>query len=135
MQTVMRVQAPTMGYVTFSDDELLELTLTPVQRVVEERAQLGGLNALWLSEDMFQMDMVFRIYVRDTLAKLDQIRQLHGVFNVFPFLLEAPATSYAMIWTDTQFRERWVRGRMEANWDLPVTWKESRSAPCPAEVS
>lgn len=135
MQNVMRVAAPTMGYVTFSDDELLELILTPVQRVREERAQLGGLNALWLSEDMFQMDMVFRIYVRDTLAKLDQIRQLHGIFTVYPFLLEAPVTSYAMIWTETQFHERWVRGRMEANWDMPVTWKESRSAPCPVEVS
>lgn len=134
MALVMRVQHLSFGTLNFSDDELLELEPTPLVRVQEEVAQTGGISAIWLGEDMLQFDMVFRIFYRNTLVKLNQIRAAHDTFRVYPFLTEAPLTWYQMIWTDSQFKERWVRGRMAANWDLPVTWKESRETACEAPV-
>lgn len=134
MAQVLRVMHSSFGTLNFSDDELLELEMTPLVRTQEDVAQTGAITVIWLGQDMMQFDLRFRIFYRNTLVKLDQIRSAQGTFRLYPFLTESPLTWYTVFWSDADFRERWVRGRMAANWDMDVTWKESREAACDVTV-
>lgn len=135
MAIVLRVEHGTLPRLNFTDDEVIDLDMTSEQRNVTELSQTGSLSIVYLGDELMRFNISFRIFLRETIEKLDRIHQLQDEFTVFPFLLEAPASSYTVLWPRSEMRERWVRGRMRANWDLPVIWRERRVGSCGAGVS
>jgi hypothetical protein len=135
---VLRIDHASLGSVYFTDDEVATLEVRHEQIVVEQASQTGNLTFVYVGCERYEFDLVFSIFYQDTLAKLDRIRQTQDEFVLYPFLLEEPLTSYDVFWPEQPgLREQWVRGRRRAQWDFPVTWKETRIEPCPspAEVS
>jgi hypothetical protein len=122
----------TGGSLLFTDDEVVELEVRREQIVVEQMAQAGNLSMIYVGEERYEFDFLFNIFYQSTLQKLEQIRLLRATFTIRPFVFEEPATLFTVFWPEQPtMTERWVRGRRFAQWDKPVTWKESRIVECP----
>ena len=120
------------GMLEFSDDEVVELLVRRPQIVVEQASQTGSLTAVYLGTERYEFDIQFNIFYQVTLQKLESIRQLRAMFELRPFIYEEPLTAFTVFWPEEPtMQERWVRGRRAAQWDFPVTWKESRVVACP----
>jgi hypothetical protein len=122
----------TNGMLTFTDDEIVELLVRRPQIVIEQQSQTGSLTAVYIGTERYEFDILFNIFYQSTLQKLEAIRQLRETFELRPFVYEEPATTFTVFWpADPTLQERWVRGRRAAQWDHPITWKESRVVTCP----
>ncbi len=119
------------GYVSFSDDEYVELEPIHNQIVVEQPLQNGQLAApIYVGEEQFDFPFLFNNYYQETLQKLDLIRRLRGTFQIQPFIIEE-TTSFTVYWPqEPTMSERWRRGRRVAHWDKPILWREQRTVPC-----
>jgi hypothetical protein len=118
--------------ITFSDDEIVELEVRRPQIVVEQEAQAGNLFMVYVGEERYEFDFLFNVFYQTTLQKLEQVRFFRSTFTLYPFVIEEPSTAFTVFWPqEPTMTERWVRGRRFAQWDKPVTWKESRLVECP----
>lgn len=115
----------------FTDDEVENLIVRHEQIVVEQVTQTNNLLAAYVGSARLEFDFAFNIFYQETLEKLSRIRLLREEFIIYPFLAEEPLTSYTVIWGQSPtLREQWTRGRREAQWDINLTWKESRLVSC-----
>jgi hypothetical protein len=120
------------GMLQFSDDEVVELLVRRPQIVVEQESQTGSLTAVYLGTERYEFDIAFNVFRQTTLHKLEAIRQLRATFRLRPFIYEETLTEFIVFWPqEPTMQERWVRGRRAAQWDFPITWKESRVVQCP----
>lgn len=130
---VLSVVHPSLagGFSTFTDDEVVEMLPRRPQIVNEQESQTGSLTMVYIGEERYEFDILFNIFYQSTLSKLEAIRHLRSTFILRPFLLEEAMTEFTVFWgQDPTMQERWYRGRRSAQWDFPVTWKESRVIPC-----
>lgn len=124
------------GQVIFTDDEVPQLEMRREQIVVEQVSQAGSLTFIYVGEERYEFDFLFNIFYQATLQKLERVRLLRSTFVLYPAMIEEPGTSYVVFWPEQPtMTERWVRGRRFAQWDKPITWKESREVPCPTGES
>lgn len=133
MTNAIRIEHASLpgGVLWFTDDEEPELEVRHEQIVVEQMAQAGNLSFVYVGEVRYEFDFLFNIFLQSTLQKLEQIRLLRSAFTLFPFIIEEPATAFTVFWPEQPtLTERWVRGRRHAQWDKPITWKETREIIC-----
>lgn len=131
---VLRVEHDDLpgGMVSFSEDEVVSAEWPREQIVVEQLSQSNNLSAVYVGDERYEFNIVFFIFYQDTLDKLELVRHLREEFELLPAILEEPETRFTVIWPETPtLRERWVRGRREAHWELPLIWKESGIDGCP----
>jgi hypothetical protein len=134
MSNVIRIAHADLagGGFMLTDDEVVELEVRREQIVVEQMAQAGNLSMIYVGEERYEFDFLFNVFYQSTLQKLESIRLLRQTFTLYPFILEEPATAFTVFWPEQPtMTERWVRGRRFAQWDKPITWKESREVLCP----
>jgi hypothetical protein len=131
--TVIRCEHPSLplGAVTFDDNEVVRHEIRSEQMVVEQVSQTGFRDVLHIGLQWFEFDMTFEVFYRATLEKLNQLFLLQSQFVLFPLLLEAPLQKHDVLWPPQPFIERYRFGRLRAQWDYSVTWKEVVTGTCP----
>ena len=130
-QTIIRVEHSTLGALGFTQDEAVSMRSREVQPTFEQVSQTGNITVLYSGQPHFEFDIVFEVFYRSTLEKLSQIWNLQEEFTVYPFILEAPLSSFRCLWPLGTFLEQFRFGLPVAQWDVDVTWKEATTGTCP----
>lgn len=127
-----------MDPVLFRDEEIELLDANPFRTWVEQESQSGHVTMVPVGTGHFIFSISFHAYYRDTVEKLDMMREAQDnaedgtVFRFWPFWLYDQTTVFEVLWTNiAEFFERHQHGRIAAQWSQPVIMKEVVAGTCP----
>lgn len=127
---VRHANLPT-GEVTFVEEEVISMGVRHEDVRVEQLGQTGNLTVAYIPNVRYEFDIGWSVFYQNTLVKLHMIWNLRDKFILYPFLIESPLSWFEVVWGEGQpAREAWFRGRRQAQWELPITWKESKLESC-----
>jgi len=116
---------------TFTEEEVVAMGVRHEDIRVEQTSQTGNLTVAYIDNVRYEFDIQWSVFYQNTLVKLHMIWNLRDTFTFYPFLLESPLSRFEVVWGDAPPAiEQWQRGRRQAQWELPITWKESRVDSC-----
>lgn len=137
MIDVMKVTHPTMGTVYFREEEMEDLRVNPFQRIEKQVAQGGHVSLVRVGTCRYIFTLLFNMYFRDTLEKLDRMRDAQAggdgndEFQFYPFWLYDQVTSFPVLWTNVaEFHERHKHGRIHAQWSQEIILEEVVESTC-----
>jgi len=117
--------------ITFTDEEVNDIDIRPVQVSVLRETQASDLKEYFKGGVHFEIDVEFRIARYDTLLKIFQIFELRDSLQIYPHYPEDQVTNYTVIWINrNNFIERWRKGYPRANYVFSATFREPRGSVC-----
>jgi hypothetical protein len=134
---VTKITHPTIGDVIFYAEEIDDLRVNPFQRIEEQISQSGNITLVHVGGCYFIFTYTMRMAWRETLEKLDGMRNAQAVgggndeFRLYPFWLYDQLTNYTVLWTNVaDFFEYHRHGRIAADWTQQVVLKEVITGSC-----
>jgi len=135
---VARITHPSLSAPIFLlDEEYVDLKVNPFQRIEEQISQSGNITLVHVGSCYFIFTFTINMYYRDTIEKLDQMRDAQALtggddeFRLWPFWLYDQNTNFTVLWTNVaDFHERHVRGRIAGDWTQQIVLKEVVTGTC-----
>lgn len=141
MRNVFRLvhsSLPDNGEIFFLEEEVVRMQRNPNQNIVRQISQSGNVGLVYAGEVHSIFAITMSMFFRDTVEKLDLMREAQRVtggseeFIFYPYWLYDQNSRYSILWTNVaEFFEQHYRGRIEGNWEQGVVWEEVVAGACP----